>query len=519
MKITKKNTALTAVFMIAATLAAKVCGMLRDILIAAMYGTDTAEAIAFSSASRIPVLFFDIALGSAVTSAFIPIFNQYLSQDGKERAMNFANLFINLVLFITCLLAALGIAFSRQVVTVIAGGYSIDILQLIASLVVILFPMIVFTGLAFCFVGILQSFGEFFIPSVISLVSNLVLILYLVIFKDTFGVRGVAVAMLVSWSTQVIVQLPALYKCGYRYSPRLSFKDEGIRRVCFLALPIILSSWVQPINNLINIRLASGLSEQGSVAALDYANRLYIILVGVFTYAVTNLIFPALSRADSSGDKDTFTQIMSTGLKYVLIVIIPIMTGFLLLSTPIIRLIYERGQFDSHSTMLTASALFYYSLGMAGYALQEISNRAFYAMNDGKTPMVISVCGISVNILLSIVLVWGFSADHRALAFAASVSANLMGISALLLANRRAPGIVNKSFLYCLVKVVISALIMASAVVIINSVFEISSRLLSVLVPAFVGAVIYFVCCMVFRVHEVSDILNKALNKLKPGQN
>lgn len=517
MKITKKNTALTAVFMVAATLAAKICGMLRDILIAAMYGTSTAEAIAFSSASRIPVLFFDIALGSAVTSAFIPIFNQYLSQDGKKRAMEFSNLFINLVLFITCGLAVLGIVFSRQLVNVIAGGYSADILELIASLVVILFPMIIFTGLAFCFVGILQSFGEFFVPSVISLVSNGVLILYLVIFKDTFGVKGVAVAMLVAWSTQVIVQIPALIKCGYRYSLRLSFKDEGIRRVCFLALPIILSSWVQPINNLINIRLASGLDEQGSVAALDYANRLYIILVGVFTYAVTNLIFPALSRADSAGDRETFSDIMSTGLKYALIIIIPIMAGFLLLSTPIIRLIYERGQFDSHSTALTSSALFFYSLGMAGYAVQEISNRAFYAMNDGKTPMIISVCGISVNILLSITLVWGFNADHRALAFAASVAANLMGISALLLANRRAGGIVNKSFVLCLVKVVASTAIMAVVVMLINSILDTSSALLETVIPAFSGAVVYFVCCIVFKINEVKDILSKALKRTKFG--
>jgi len=513
MKITKKSTALTAFFMVGATLAAKICGMLRDVLIASMYGTQTAEAIAFSSASRIPVLFFDIALGSAVTSAFIPVFNEYLLEGGKDRAMQFANRFINLVAFITVLFSAFGIVFSTQIVSLIAGGYDDAVLSLISSLVSILFPMIIFTGLAFCAVAVLQSFGEFFIPSIISLVSNGFLILYLLIAGNRFGVRGVAYAMLISWTLQLVVQIPALYKTGYRYSFGFSFKDDGIRRVCMLALPIILSSWVQPINNLINIRLASSLADAGSVAALDYANRLYIILVGVFTYAVTNLIFPALSRADSAGDPKEFSLIVSSGLKYVLVVIIPIMAGFLILSKPIIQLVYERGQFDSHSTMITASALFYYAMGMAGYAVQEICNRAFYAMKDGKTPMVISVCGITLNIILSVVLIWGFGMDHRALAFSASVSANLMGLAAFAIVSRRSTGIADRNFFVCLIKVTASALVMSLSVIMLRKMIEESGPMLTVLLCSGVGATVYFLCCMLFRVDEVTELIHKVLKR------
>ncbi|MBQ8588302.1 MAG: murein biosynthesis integral membrane protein MurJ [Clostridia bacterium] len=513
MKITRKSTALTAFFMVGATLAAKICGMLRDVLIAAMYGTQTAEAIAFSSASRIPVLFFDIALGSAVTSAFIPVFNEYLSKDGKDRAMQFANRFINLVACITVLFSVLGIVFSSQIVRLIAGGYDDAVLSLISSLVSILFPMIIFTGLAFCAVAVLQSFGEFFIPSIISLVSNGFLILYLLIAGNRFGVHGVAYAMLISWTLQLLVQIPALYKTGYRYRLGFSFKDDGIRRVCVLALPIILSSWVQPINNLINIRLASSLSEAGSVAALDYANRLYVILVGVFTYAVTNLIFPALSRADSAGEREEFSSIISSGLKYVLIVIIPIMVGFLLLSKPIIRLVYERGQFDSHSTMITASALFYYSMGMAGYSVQEISNRAFYAMKDGKTPMFISVCGITLNIILSIVLIWVFDMDHRALAFSASVAANVMGAGAFIIVSRRSEKIADRSFFACVFKVVASAAIMALAVGMLKKALNGSGPLLTVSLCSATGAIVYFLCCIIFKITEVTELVSKVLKK------
>lgn len=512
MKITKTNTAFTAAFMVFATLSAKVCGMLRDILIAAMYGTQTAEAIAFSSASRIPVLFFDIAFGSAVTSAFIPVFNEYLSGKDKNSALDLANRFINLVLILTAFIAVLGIVFSRQLVNLIAGGYDADILSLISSLVVILFPMIVFTGLAFCVVGILQSFDRFIIPSVISLVSNAFLILYLVIFKNKFGVTGVATAMLISWTLQLIIQIPSLRKCGYRFRFTFSFKDEGIKKICLLALPIILSSWVQPINNLINIRLASSLAQKGSVAALDYANRLYIIFVSVFAYAITNLILPSLSRANADGDKKKFANIAGSGIRYALIVIVPVMAGFLLLSKPIIQLVYERGQFDAESTMLTSSALFYYSIGMVGYALQEISNRVFYAAQDGKTPMYISGVGVSINILLSIAFIKIFNLDHRALAFSAAISANIMGFAAFFIASSRNQGIITKDFIICVVKILISTAVMAIAVNGIGVLLKETALILRISACCTGGAVVYFVCAVILGVGEIKEIFSKVIS-------
>lgn len=517
MKITKRNTALTACFMVAATLLAKICGMLRDILIAAMYGTNTNEAVAFSNASRIPLLFFDIALGSAVTSAFIPVFNEYLAKDGKKRAMEFSNMFINLVVLITLVLSCAGMVFSKQLVNIIAGGYDEQKISLIASLVVILFPTIVFTGLAYCFVGILQSLGEFYIPSIISLVSNGLLILYLIIFKDRFGVHGVAYAMLISWSTQFLVQIPSLIKKGYRYKPVLSFKDEGIRKVCLLALPIILSTWVQPINNFINIRLASGLADSGSAASLDYANKLYIILVGVFTFSITNLIFPSLSRASTEGDREAFSDITRLAVKYVILIIMPVMAGFMILSTPIIRLFYERGQFDSHSTLLTSSALFFYSMGMLGYGIQEICNKAFYATHDGKTPMVISVLGISVNIILSVILIKAFNQTHWALAFSASVAANLMGVAILILLNKKVNNILNAELCRHFLKVLAAVIVMGIAAYASYRIVGGGSKLLSVAVPTAVGAAVYIVLCLILRVKELTDILRAVISKLKGG--
>ncbi len=520
-RLTKKNTALTAGFMVMATLLAKLCGMMRDIVMASLYGTDTNAAIAFSTASRIPLLFFDIALGSAVTSAFIPIFNEYLAKNEKEKAMQFSNQFISLVVLITLLMVGLGIVFSRQFIWLIAGGLDADKLQLASQLVVILFPTIFFTGLAYCFVGVLQSYGEFYIPSIISLVSNGLLVLYLLVFGDKFGIHGVAVAMLCAWATQCLVQLPSLWKIRYRFKPSISFRSEGIRRACKLALPIIISTWMQPINTMVNIRLASGLNGGEAVTALDYANKLYIILVGVFTFTVTNLIFPSLSRASATDDTRSYREIITKALRYIVFIIAPIMVGFLILSKPIIRLFYERNAFTEQSTQLTSLALFCYSLGMLGYGIQEISNKGFYALHNGKTPMKVAFAGIAVNISLSILFVLGFRIGLGGLALAASIAANVIGFTLLWLLHRKVGNLLDRTMAAFFARIAVCVLAMGAGVyAAYQAVLQVSANKLVVLFcPVVVGVVLYFGLCLLLRVPELTDLIDMVRKKLMGGRN
>lgn len=510
MKHKKKNIAFTAIFMSCATLLAKFCGLLRDMVLASMYGTESAEAIAFSTASRIPLLFFDIALGTAVTSAFIPIFNEYLEKKEEKRAMEFANRFANLVIVVTLIMSAIGIIFSKQFIYLIAGDIPNDAFILASNLIKILFPTIIFTGLAFCFVGILQSYGEFNIPAIISLVSNGFLILYLIFVGDRFGVTGVAIAMLVAWGTQVIVQLPSLKRFKFKYKPSLKFNDEGIKKVAKLALPIIISTWVQPINTMINMRLSSGLNGGAAIPALDYANKIYIILVGVFTFTITNIVFPKLSRAVAAGNNDEYKSTVRTSIGYVFFIIAPIMAGFLMLSTPIIQLVYERGNFDASSTMLTSTALFFYSFGMLGYGVQEIMNKSFYSLQDGKTPMRVAFFGIAVNIALSILFVLGFKKGLGSLALAASISANVTGFTLLYILSKKYKGLLNKSFSKNVLKILLSVCIMSLVVMAIYIPLKSAgyNKFILALAPSVAGAVVYLICCIVFKVEELYSFLN-----------
>ena len=183
------------------------------------------------------------------------------------------------------------------------------------------------------------------------------------------------------------------------------------------------------------------------------------------------------------------------------------MIGFLLMSKPIIRLFYERGAFDVRSTDLTAAALFCYSFGMLGFGISEICNKAFYAMHDGKTPMRTSMVGIGINVLLSIVFVTVFDFGYKTLAVCASVAANIIGMSLVYILNRK-KGILDKTDFKFALKIIISTVLMALSVWAVKCFVPADGKIISLFVPAIVGAMVYFVCCIAFKVEELLDVFD-----------
>lgn len=499
----------TAGFMIFATLLAKIMGMYRDILFAALYGTG-AEAVAYSTASRIPLLFFDIALGSAISSSFIPVFNEFLQKGQEEEATEFSNSFLNIIFLITGLLCAVGILLRGPIVHLLGNGLAPAVKQLAQQLVVIMFPSMIFTALAYSLTGVLQSYGSFNAPAAISLVSNGIMVGYLLIAKDRLGIHGVSFAMLVAWAFQLFVLLPSLAKKKYRYAPKINFRNPGLKKALFLALPILISSWVQPINTMVNMFLASFLNGGQAVSALDYANKLYIIFVGVLTYAVSNLIFPSISRlAAEEGQKQAFSNIMKTAIGGVLFVLLPIMIVFLMQRTEIVRLVYQRGAFGPEQTAMTATALLWYSFGMLGYGIQEMLNKAFYAKQNGKTPMHVSVFGIATNVALSFLLVRGFRLGIAGLPMAASIATNLIAVILAVLLNRQYK-IFDKHFFVNSAKLVLCSIAMVAGLYYTANLVAFSDsligRFLSLAVPACAGGVLYLVLAFVLRTNETEKI-------------
>lgn len=505
----KKGIIKTFTFMFSAIFLAKVLGLVRNIVFANFYGTGF-EATAFFTASRIPLQLLDMTLGAAISSTFIPIFNEYLQKDGKKRAIQFANNFLNVIIVVSLLLTILGIIFAPQIVSIIAPDLESQTLELTVQLIKILFPIMIFTAVAYVSVGFLQSMDEFRIPSIISVVANGILILYLAIFNNKFGIKGVAIAMLVGWATQILVQIPSVIKKGFKYKFLIDFKDEGLKKILKLAPPILISTWVQPINNIVNIRLASGLQDGQAVSALEYSYNLYLIIVGVFSYTLSNIIFPELSKLTADNNKSMIVEILNKSIKISLFLIIPMSVGIGVLSNDIIKLIYERGEFTATSTYLTGGALTYYAIGMIGYGLMEILNKAFYAMQDSKTPMKISALAIIMNILLSIGLVK--VNDYLGLPLAASITSIITAILMIYAINKKMNGIVDKKTTVECAKTIVSALIMGVVVYLIAKI-NIKHQIITLAVSALSGVIVYFITMLVLKSETIDEF--KKIIKLK----
>ena len=487
--------------MMIATLFSKIAGLLRDVFIAAKYGTESMEAVAYSYASSLPVQLFDFTLGAAVLATFIPIFNSYMEKGEHKRAYEFSNNFINITAFISATISVLGIIFSKQIGMFIAPDLNQETQQLLQSLIVIVLPTTIFTTLAYSFVGILQSLGEFNVPAIISMVSNIVIIAYILFFDNVYGL---CVAMLVGWAMQFIIQIPALIKKKYKYRLSLNFKDSGIKEALIMAFPILISSWVQPISLFVNKRYASAII--GGGPALDYANRFYIIVVGVFVLAITNYIFPALSKKAGINDEKGFNDILLASMRVMFLIITPIMIGMFLISEDIVMLVYGRGNFNENSIKLTASALRFFSLGMIAYGINEILNKCFYSMKNAKLPMFASCAGIIFSVIMSSLSVKVWNLGVKGLALSSSISIYIVATVLLLFIQRKFK-FLNLELLIHIFKVFLSGVLMAVFIVSIKPLVGNFNALIRILITVSGSVIVYAISLFVLRVKEVCEVI------------
>ena len=490
------------------TVVSKLLGLLRDILVARSYGTNM-ESVAYVTASRLPTYIFDFVIGGVVTAAFIPVFNSILVKKGKDEAFRFANSYVNFILIATTAIAAAGILLAGPLVRVLAPDIDAETAALAANLSRIMFPMIIFTGLAFSFVVVLQSMGEYNIPALISLVSNVIMVGYLFTINRFFGIVGLSVAMVIGWAAQAFVQVPKLRGFGYRYRPCLPTFDSSLRQSLKNAVPILIGTWTTPICAIINNRLASSLNEGRAITALDYANRLYIIIVGVFSFVATNLLFPYMSRAEADGDREETTRLIRTSSKALTYIIAPIAVGVALLARPFIAVVYQRGEFTAADTVFTAEALRAYCVGMVFMAINEVIVKSLFAANRPKAPMASSLISMTFNIVLITVLRPWLGVGGIALVSGIATIVNL-AVNLIFAAKRRICVFTGRDVLDML-KSVLSAAAMVPYLLFV--VPKIGSDVLSLVAGAFGGAAIYLIVSLILFSEEPRLVLGALRSK------
>ncbi len=511
----EKSPVKTVSLMMIITLAGKVLGLLRDRFLTVNYGSGM-EANAFLTASRIPRVFFDTIFASAISACLIPVFSETLTKKGRDEAYHFAGNFITVMSALCALLTALGIVFADQLTMFFADGYDSETAALCVELTRIMMPTVLFTGIAFTFVGILQSLDEFNIPAAISLISNCIIIVYYFTLNDRFGIKGLAVAFLIAWLVQALVQIPSLVKREFRLYPSFSLKSEGMRKVLTLMFPVMVSTWILPINQTINSKYASRLFEGAGVTAIELAYNLYTVIAGVFVLSVTNYIFPRLSRENAGGDSGTLKKTIGGTMHTTLFIVAPMTVGLAVMAKPLINFIYGGGEFDAFSVNITSRALLFMSFGMIGYAVQSVLSRVYFAEQNGKPPLIAGAVSIAINILLCQFLAEPL--DVAGIAIASAVSFTVNGILLYVPLKKRGLQFLDRTFLIDMLKIALSAAVMGFAVFGLSGFLDgRAGKLIVLVLPIGAGVLVYAAAVAILRVPETQMVINGVKSILKRG--
>ena len=447
--------------------------MVREQVLAALFGAGNAMD-AYNVAFRVPNLVRDLFAEGAMSSAFVPTFTRHLATDGKASAWRLGNNVVNGLILITGALVILGIVFADPLIGLFADAYR-DIpgkFELTVFLTRLMLPFLTFVALAAACMGMLNSLHRFFIPALSPAMFNLVMIicaLVLVPFMPAVGlpaIAAVAIGALLGGAAQLALQWPALRREGFRYRPILDWRDDSLRRVLVLMGPGTLGLAATQINVFVNTVLATG-QGTGAVSWLNYAFRLMYLPIGLFGVSIATATLPAISRHWARNDERATRRSVADGLSLMLMLNVPATVGLMVLATPIVRVIFERGAFTPADTAATAAALQFYAIGLIGYSVVRITSPVFYALGQSRTPVAVSVATVLLNAALNLWLVQVMG--YRGLALGTSVAALFNATLLMYLLNRQLDGIEVPRVAGAMVRIVIASALMGGAAIAADS--------------------------------------------------
>jgi putative peptidoglycan lipid II flippase len=533
-----------------AVMFSRLLGLLREMIFARYFGAGflyDAYVVAF----RIPNVLRDLFAEGALSVAFVKVFTDYQINKSEKEAWRLASLVLNLLAVILSVVCVVGIIFSRQFVNLIADGFSPEKAALATTLTQIMFPFILLVALAAVAMGVLNTKGVFGIPASASTVFNVVSIIFGLGFAywlsgggwltsadknavptsaAQWAIIGMAIGTLIGGAAQFLIQVPALFKVGFRFSPVLSLFDPGVKKVAALMTPAILGTSAVQINVLINTYFVSQI--EGAQGWLSYGFRLMQFPIGLFGVAVGTAAIPVLSRLASEGKIKEFRDTVSSSMNLVFLMTLPSACGLIVLGEPIVRLIYERGKFDATATSMTAVALAGYSIGLTGYAAIKILSPAFYALNDAKTPMVIAIASIGVNFIGGYILRdwlghYGVTPEtphgygHVGVALATSIVALVNFFALALMMRKRIERLNGRDILFSFLKIagasaVLSVVCYASYHFLFNTYGAptLAIKIVEAFLPIALGGIAFVIAAKLLRVAELEQAFGMIRRKL-----
>ena len=394
----------------------KAGGFIREIIMAAYYGTE-ASMDAYNSAYSlyyVPVLLFN----SCITSTLLPIYMQVHEEDGLKRANHFASNVLSLFGVAAMVVSVIMFMLAGPIVRITNGGYSLEKQQLTAQLLRIMLPSLVFLVSSIVLSSILNAREKYLAAQLTGFPITVALIAATVGFSAQFGIKALAWGVFFSGILQVLILLPSL-RNTFSFKIHFDFNDANFKRLLLLACPAVLSMAVNELNHLIDRFLATGLGD-GMVAGMNFAFKLITFLQGVLLVPLTTIMFSKMSQHAAKGDNKGIIRIIMNCIETVSLVILPITAVCIVMGGDVIRAAYMRGQFDAESVVITTGPFVFYVIGLIGFGVRDLLNRAFHSLQDTKTPMANSAVTVVMNIVLNLLLVKAMGASGLALATSAS---------------------------------------------------------------------------------------------------
>ncbi len=521
-----------------AVMASRLLGLVREKVIAYYFAAGVGGD-AFYAAFRIPNLMRDLFGEGALSKAFVTTFTATDLEDGEEAAWRLASRVFNATFLLLTLITVVGIFAAPAIVDLIFTGKGFQEVPLDPSehfgfdskrdltvyLTQIMFPYLILVSLAAVTMGLLNSKGKFGLPASASSFFNVGSLIvgvwgyYVAPSFDLHRTTGMAIGVLVGGALQFLIQVPSMRRVGFRYQPLLSFRDERVRQVMRLIGPAILGVAALQINVLVNSIFAS--EGVGWLTWINRAFRLMHLPIGVFGVAISTVALPNLAKLVAKGEMNAYRRAFSYALRLMFLLTVPASIGLMVLAEPICRLIFEGGQANPLDTQQTAVALFYYAFGLCGFSAVKIATDGFYTFNDTRTPAVVSLCTVGLNILLNYLFIYQLGFDHRSLALSTSCTITLNFLVLLFLLRGKAGGLGLSGVWLLLIKLALASVVMGGVCWWAYTQIEgwlgvesIVARLVGVFVPIGLGVAVLVSCAKLMRIRELDQLLGAIARRL-----
>jgi putative peptidoglycan lipid II flippase len=505
-----------------ATMLSRIFGFIRDMVVAGFFGAGLTTD-AFFVAFRIPNLLRRLLAEGSLTVSFVPVFTEYLRNKTREEALELANVTCTALSIVLVVVSVLGVAFSPLIVTVMAPGFVKAPAQydLAVFLTRLMFPYILLISLVALSMGILNSLRHFAAPALSPVVLNLSMILATLTLRNLFEepIVALAVGVMAGGILQLVMQWPFLVKMGVRLKPNFHLRHPGVKRIGLLMLPAAFGAAIYQINVFIGTILAS-LLPTGSVSYLYYADRIVELPLGVFAIAVGTATLPSFSEQVTLGKIEELKRTIAFSLRLILFITIPATVAMIMLRSPIISVLFQRGEFGIQATALTAQALLFYAVGLWAFSVIRIVVAVFFALQDTRTPMKAAIVALIVNALFSVALM--FPLQHGGIALATSVaSAVNVGMLWVILKRRIGP-ILDAEFYRSFGRTLIASLVMGGTIIVIEMITPwhpsgpFKARLIYLAVSVVGGGAVFFAAAFFLKSPEIELLLKSVHRRIAP---